>query len=529
MHMHAQIRFTMWRSQRCRFTSAIYLAVSANLSLQTVAIHVTFPSEGGGRDRARTSGAVGLAASDLGGHDRGAESLSVPPGSAPSEPAEALAAADDIRDERSPPRQDGLLDALVISGYGPTSYRGCGVRQMALMMDLYEYNMSADILTQEPIADKTFGWSSAGALSQLSEANFWSLAQHARSDAAMVRLLERYRHIFFFGWFVEAIYFMVSKRTVDALESRPDLKNRVTLILDDNPLVRCPLRNTSICEAKAPAVLKRWLSVSSRAAALTSMDRDLFNKIKRDSAIDGPNFRVWPMRLEKLSALAASNRPGAPERSYKPTSRCDASKKYLTITANKHLENVKFVREFFISGGLEKVCAGIDNLHAQGHSSKSTPKVLFVGGICSYIEESLGKQLRSLRARHSSCVELRGEVSTFDLYHEIYPQSRAVVNPIPSVLTTGISVKTYQSIALQVPLITSQNGLRGLEHCRAELDSRRLLALESPLHYSDLIVSRLLDSKDACEFQQQYLRTLATCLNKTTRAQKKLVDSFMTA
>jgi hypothetical protein len=259
------------------------------------------------------------------------------------------------------------------------------------------------------------------------------------------------------------------------------------------------------------------------------MDMDLFNKIKRDSAIDGPNFRVWPMRLEKLSALATSNRPGAPERSYKSTSRCEASKKYLTITGNKHLENVKFVRQFFVSGGLDKVCAGIDNLHSQGHSSKSTPKVLFVGGICSYIEESLGKQLSSLRARHSNCVELRGAVSTFDLYHEIFPRSRAVINPIPSILTTGISVKTYQSIALQVPLITSQNGLRGLEHCRAELDSRQLLALESPLHYSDMIVSRLLDSNASCEFQQQYFRTLATCINKTKRAQKKLVDSFIAA
>jgi len=516
----------MWRSQWCWFTSAAYLVASANLLLQTIAIHVTMPSEGV-RDQARTSVAVGLGASDLEEYDHGAESLSVSP--PPSEPAKALAAADDIPDERSPPNGDGLLDALVISGYGPTSYRGCGVRQMALMMDLYEYNMSADILTQEIITDKSFGWNSVDVVSQLTGANFWNLKQHTRSVTAMVKLLERYRHIFFFGWFVEAIYFMVSKRTVDALESRPDLKNRVTLILDDNPLVRCPLRNTSICEANAPAVLKRWLSVSSRAAALTSMDRDLFNKIKRDSAIDGPDFGVWPMRLEKLSALAASNRPGALERSYKSTTRCDTSKKYFTITANKHLENIKFVREFFISGGLEKVCAGIDSLHSQEPSSTSHPKVLFVGGICSYIEESLEKQLRSLRARHGNCVELRGEVSTFDLYHEIFPQSRAVVNPIPSVLTTGISVKTYQSVALRVPLITSQNGLRGLEHCRAGLEARQLLALESPLDYSDMIVRRLLNASAACEFQQQYLRTLATCINKTTRAQKRLVDSFIAA
>jgi len=395
--------------------------------------------------------------------------------------------------------------ALVISATGMDSHYGSGVRQMAFSIDLKACDFGIDTLTEKPQA--TADWSSGPAMGLIAGSTNFHVAIGGNSSgltASRVKnLMHRYDRIYLFGWAWETEYAHTLETALQALESEPSLHSRVTLMLDDNPYHRCYAdHKLEYCRERAPAMLRRWLSVSSRAMSISAKDAIELNRLKASEAIPGPSFETWPLNLDQVRNLF--------NRSNMPKTGEGESERYLTMVGNDHAENRRFVSELVTGGHLERICS----LRSAGALGL---KVLFAGSIARYISDTYPGEASRLQ---SSCLRLKYEISAQQLEDTILPITAAILNPFLGTVNSGISVKTFEAVAMGMPIVTSMAGFRGLEECGARLDHAGLLATSTAAGYVDIIKNMLVSPEAYLAFAAMQQEIMRTCVAE----QKREVD-----
>mmetsp|Transcript_88985 Transcript_88985/g.235395 ORF Transcript_88985/g.235395 Transcript_88985/m.235395 type:complete len:464 (+) Transcript_88985:66-1457(+) len=390
--------------------------------------------------------------------------------------------------------------ALAISAKGMNSHFGSGVRQMALMMDLKDCGFGVDTLTEEGYDSPD--WDSPKASDLLSgTTNFHVRPGGNRSNfnvSRVQKLMHRYTHIYLFGWAWELEFTYTAETALKALESDPDLRDRVTLVLDDNPYNRCYAgHELTFCRTRAPTMVSRWLNVSSRAMSISDVDAAELNRMKSRLGLPGPDFEAWPLNLEHVEDLFNSSiQTETPQNWTQP---------YLTMVANDHAENQRFVTELIRGGYLDEIC----NKTKGVQRGIRRLKVVFVGTISWYMMKRFPDDMARLR---KACVRLKVEVSMEQLQSDIMPKTLAILNPFLSVVNSGISVKTFEAVAVGVPIVTSMAGFRGLEECGKRLNKAGLLAPGTAAGYVDLINTKLVDPANAAKFRSMQRDLLRTCV-----------------
>jgi len=181
---------------------------------------------------------------------------------------------------------------------------------------------------------------------------------------------------------------------------------------------------------------------------------------------------------------------------------------YITLIANDHQQNRRFVSELLTTGALKRICDSISGLP----EGTRRPLVLFVGTIAWYLTQQYADLVRDLRL--NGCVRIKREVSMQQLQHDILPKSVAILNPFLEEIPSGISVKTYEAVATCMPLVTSLEGFRGLEDCASKMQSAGLLARSTVPGYERFITERLLDPVNASLFRRTSTKIMSTCLEQ---------------
>jgi hypothetical protein len=398
--------------------------------------------------------------------------------------------------------------ALAISAKGMNSHFGSGVRQMAFMMDLKDCGFDVDTLTEEDqdIPD----WNTRPAMELMSRSTNFHVRQGGNRSgfnaSRVQKLMRRYQHIYLFGWAWELEFAYSAETALRALERDQSLRSRVTLVLDDNPYNRCYAgHELGFCRQKAPEMVGRWLNVSSRAIAISEEDAADLNRFKARLGLPGPDFEAWPLNLDHMQNLFNA--------SAQAEIRDNWTQPYLTMVANDHAENRRFVSELLTGGYLQQIC---DKTKGVAFGIRRL-KIYFVGSISWYMVGSFPGQVAKLR---KSCVRLKHDVSMQQLQEEIMPKTIALLNPFLEVVKSGVSVKTFQAVAMGVPIVTSMAGFRGLEECGKRLNKAGLLASGTASGYVDLISNRLVDPEKAAQFSLMQRDILRACVTEQ-RSQKQ--------
>jgi len=401
--------------------------------------------------------------------------------------------------------------ALVISATGMDSHYGSGVRQMAFSMDLKDCDLGVDTLTEKP--QDAVDWSTAPAMGLIAgSTNFNVGLGGKRSGLAASRvknLMHRYDRIFLFGWAWETEFASTLETALQALELDPSLHSRVTLVLDDNPNNRCYAQhNLEYCRERAPAMLRRWLNVSNRAMSISASDALELNRLKASEKIPGPSFEAWPLSLEQVEALF--------NRSARSTTDEDAPQTYLTMVANDHAENRKFVSELVTGGHLERICNLTRSITGIGAQEM---KVYFIGNIARYVKFTFPEEVSRLK---DSCLRFKYEITMKQLEERVLPNTVAILNPFLETLNSGISVKTFEAVAMGIPIVTSMAGFRGLEKCGARLNEAGLLATNTAAGYVDIIRNKLINPEVSSSFTQMQQNIMRACVAEQKQDMKDL-------
>jgi hypothetical protein len=319
--------------------------------------------------------------------------------------------------------------------------------------------------------------------------------------------MHRYDHIYFFGWAWEVEYANTTETALKALEADPTLHSRVTLVMDDNPYHRCyGLHELAFCRAKAPTLLQRWLNVSSRAMAISQSDADELNRLKAHDGLSGPDFEAWPLNLEQVGNLFSRS----------PRTEPEADKTYLTMVGNDHAENRRFVSELVTGGHLHDICNSTGAILRRGAKYKFF-QVYFIGTIARFLQITFPDEVAQLR---QSCLRLRYEVSMEHLEERILPNTVAILNPFLETVKSGISVKTFEAVAMGVPIVTSVAGFRGLEECGDRLNRAGLLSTNTAAGFVDLIKNKLANPNSTFVSKQRDI--MRTCVIEQKMSEDEL-------
>lgn len=245
--------------------------------------------------------------------------------------------------------------------------------------------------------------------------------------------------------------------------------------------------------------------MSSRAFAISDDDAADLNRLKARVGLSGPDFETWPLNLEHVQNLFNG--------SVQTETGKNWTRPYLTMVANDHAENRRFVSELMTGGYLEQIC----------NKTKRVPfgirrlRVYFIGSISRYLMGNFPRQVKKLR---KSCVRLKYDLSMQQLQEEVFPKTLALLNPFLDAVKSGISVKTFEAVAMGVPVVTSLAGFRGLEQCGRRLDKAGLLTPSTAPGYVDFISNRLVDPESAAQFSSTQRDILRGCVAEQ-RAEKK--------
>lgn len=361
-----------------------------------------------------------------------------------------------LTSQRLAPQVDDERRALVVDFWGPVSTYGEGLRTMGLIMDLQEdlCGYKVDVLThQNNTQEALASWDATVTKQYLTDTSFYA-ADDFKTDQGLWDHLLKYQKII-----VAAKLDLlrpsgnkaVSRVIRVILASGYSLRVRTSVVWDDVPFVRCTFRPeaSTICPQVA-ALVERIAQASNEFYAITPEDQQRFKSELTKYGVKAIPVKMWPMRIRNIDRTLSSPREQVSEllRGLPGNRRSLA-----VMMGNNHPVNARMVKEFFHSGTVGKICDAVETM-------KSNVKILFLGDI--------GALAADVRREHMGtsnveCTEARaGRIPDAELQKDIWPQTRAVLNPFFADVESGLSVKSYQAIAQGIPLVTSVYGMRGL-------------------------------------------------------------------
>jgi len=196
----------------------------------------------------------------------------------------------------------------------------------------------------------------------------------------------------------------------------------------------------------------------------------------------------------------------------------EGSKTYLTMVANDHAENRKFVSELVTGGHLERICNFTQEITGIGSQQM---KIYFIGNIARFVKFNFPDQVSRLSSE-TGCLRFKFDISMKQLEERILPNTAAILNPFLETINSGISVKTFEAVAMGIPIVTSIAGFRGLEKCGARLNEAGLLATNSASGYVDLIRNKLVNPEVSFAFTQMQQSIMRTCVAEQKEEMKDL-------
>lgn len=321
----------------------------------------------------------------------------------------------------------------------------------------------------------------------------------------MALLLASFDEILVFGWIWE--HFLkpriqreilgVLKELEMGVEAAPtgplpgtaalSLRNHVSVMMDDVPSLRCgmesPWRGYDCTQLRD--WMRQWKPISKQIFTLTSQDADNVRSDLQKLWLAGPPVKVWPMRMSELARLF-------PQRAPMKTMHT----RTLTMIASTHPANWQIIKDLLVSGALEKICK-------LGHGLR----VAFVGSIARF------RPLDSVGHKGTyNCVKIYGGLPDTVLTGQIMPKTVAILNPIMTPIASGITVKSYEAIALGIPIITSAHGLLGLEECARQPLLNAGLLLDAARIDDTLVdfVRRYVDDRNGYKVLENVTRSLAS-------------------
>jgi hypothetical protein len=106
------------------------------------------------------------------------------------------------------------------------------------------------------------------------------------------------------------------------------------------------------------------------------------------------------------------------------------------------------------------------------------------------------------------------------LEERILPNTVAILNPFLETVKSGISVKTFEAVAMGVPIVTSVAGFRGLEECGDRLNRAGLLSTNTAAGFVDLIKNKLANPNSTFVSKQRDI--MRTCVIEQKMSEDEL-------
>jgi hypothetical protein len=187
------------------------------------------------------------------------------------------------------------------------------------------------------------------------------------------------------------------------------------------------------------------------------------------------------------------------------------------MVGNDHAENRRFVSELVTGGHLNDICNSTGAILRRGAKYKFF-QVYLIGTIARFLQGAFPDEVAQLR---QSCLRLRYDISMEHLEDRILPNTVAILNPFLESVKSGISVKTFEAVAMGVPIVTSVAGFRGLEECGERLNQAGLLSTNTTAAgFVDLIKNKLANPDSTFVPMQRDI--MRTCVIEQQRLEEGL-------
>lgn len=289
-------------------------------------------------------------------------------------------------------------------------------------------------------------------------------------------------------------------KLLDKLHDRREtFRDKVTVFWDDVPFERCLIKPEAaeLCP-KVPSFVAKVAEVAHLFYVLSVDDKRRMIDHLRRNGIPRSNLRVevWPLSIEKMQAAIPSVRfTGA-----------SSERHLVTMMGNQHPVNRKMVSLLFEDGSVARIC---NEIAARG----SNVTLLFLGGLAEVAKEL--KENAKQAKQPCSCVQVRtGFISDETLEHEIFPQTRAVLNPFFEDVNSGISVKNFESIMSGVPFLTSEYGMHGLSDEIPECANFPMAGQPNNISvFADFFIERVLEDTSYLELAREFTKHAPKCIS----------------
>lgn len=402
---------------------------------------------------------------------------------------------------------------LLVDVRGPTPMTGDGVRTMGMVMDLLHRSCSDSVATLEVMADFEdmswkFAWGNTsiataildGFANETAPVKLWNVDDLRKGD---VKLSDFDRIII--GAKLDLATDgkgMAVKAVLTRLKDMsPKLNNRTEIFWDDEPFIRCKFKPDAdeICKT-VPGIVALAANVSHKMYFLSRDDQRKMDGDMQKAGIplDGIDaFELWPMRLSNMVLL----NPGD---NLKELYR---SNKYLVpMIGNKHAVNNLMVDFLFNTGIITALCDAIK-------SRNSPVRILFMGGLAADAQEAAKNQA------NVGCINITtGFVDADALENQVFPVTRAFLNPFFKDVDSGISVKNFEAISRKIPVITHDYGLRSLSDEIPDCSRFPMpLAPEDPKDFVSFFVENVVDDEGYTKFSTEFTAASEDCIAGQTR------------
>jgi len=288
----------------------------------------------------------------------------------------------------------------------------------------------------------------------------------------------------------------VVTRLLDTLhQRRHKFRDRVTVFWDDVPFERCLIKPEAaeLCP-KVPDFVEMITQLGHRFDVLSLEDkaRMVHHMNKNNISKGDVHIDIWPLSIARMQAAIPNVRfLGA-----------SADRHLVTMMGNQHPVNKRMVSMLFEEGAVARICQEITE---RGNNVK----LLFLGGLAD-----VAKEMKRHSKEDCECVQVRpGFISDETLEHEIFPKTRAVLNPFFEDVNSGISVKNFESIMSGVPFLTSEYGMHGLSD---EITACGSFPMPNPPNnvsvFADFFIKHILSDRGYFRFAKDFAENAPKCI-----------------